>query len=178
MKFGISRMKQIRRFTTRWQELADFGSISGIYWQVPPAWVQTEEDKDRYIREYEEHEGIKLDPTQIEKKECLRELAKLMLNSFWDKVRLSSYFHPIFFKFIHFSLANVTIWATRNTLRSQKSSLAINWTYHRFSFLENQWLVWITKSRGRLFGGAEQHKPDYRGVCHGTSETGLVRLSR
>jgi len=52
-----------------------------------PAWVKTDEDKDRYIREYEEHEGIKLDPSQIEKNEGLRALAKLMLNSFWGNVR-------------------------------------------------------------------------------------------
>jgi len=51
-----------------------------------PSWVKTEEDKDRYILEYEEKEGIKLDPTQIEKNAGLRNLAKLMLNSFWGKV--------------------------------------------------------------------------------------------
>jgi len=51
-----------------------------------PSWVKTEEDKERYIQEYEEKEGIKLDPTQIEKNSGLRSLAKLMLNSFWGKV--------------------------------------------------------------------------------------------
>jgi len=51
-----------------------------------PGWVKTEEDKERYILEYEQREGIKLDPTQIEKNAGLRNLAKLMLNSFWGKV--------------------------------------------------------------------------------------------
>ena len=48
-----------------------------------PSWVQTEEDKDRFIREYEEAEGIKLDPAEIKKNAGLRSLAKLCLNSFW-----------------------------------------------------------------------------------------------
>ncbi len=47
-----------------------------------PKWVKTEEDKDKFILEYEEAEGIKLDPTKIEWNSGLRSLAKLMLNSF------------------------------------------------------------------------------------------------
>jgi len=45
--------------------------------------VQTQEDRDRYIRDYEAREGIILDPNEIEKNEGLRSIAKLMLNSFW-----------------------------------------------------------------------------------------------
>lgn len=48
-----------------------------------PSWVNTEDDKDRYIKQYLEHEGILLDKEKIIKNEGLRFLAKLMLNSFW-----------------------------------------------------------------------------------------------
>ncbi|XP_054257504.1 uncharacterized protein LOC128982573, partial [Macrosteles quadrilineatus] len=50
-----------------------------------PEWCQTDEDKNRYIRQYLDHEGISLDPLKIEKNGGLRSLAKLMLNSFWGK---------------------------------------------------------------------------------------------
>ena len=50
-----------------------------------PSWCQTEDQKKQYIGEYDEKEGIKLDPTKIEKNPGLRSLAKLMLNSFWGK---------------------------------------------------------------------------------------------
>ena len=43
----------------------------------------TEEQKQAYIDEYYEHEGIRLDPEKIEYNPGLRSLAKLMLNSFW-----------------------------------------------------------------------------------------------
>ena len=45
-------------------------------------WCRTEEDKRQYVREYQEKEGIKLDPEKIKKNPGLRSLAKLMLNSF------------------------------------------------------------------------------------------------
>ena len=43
----------------------------------------TDEQKQRYIDEYYEHEGIRLDPNKIEYNPGLRSLAKLMLNSLW-----------------------------------------------------------------------------------------------
>ncbi|XP_028405740.1 uncharacterized protein LOC114528308 [Dendronephthya gigantea] len=45
----------------------------------------TEEQKQRYVAEYLEHQGIQLDPGKIEYNPGLRALAKLMLNSFWGK---------------------------------------------------------------------------------------------
>lgn len=51
-----------------------------------PSWVRTEEDKDKYIRDYFDKEGILLDKIKICKNEGLRSLAKLMLNSFWGKL--------------------------------------------------------------------------------------------
>ena len=46
-----------------------------------PSWVQTEADKETYVRDYEEREGIRLDPERVERNDGLRAVAKLMLNS-------------------------------------------------------------------------------------------------
>ena len=45
----------------------------------------TEEQKQRYVEEIFEHEGICLDPNKIEYNPGLRALSKLMLNSMWRK---------------------------------------------------------------------------------------------
>ena len=50
-----------------------------------PDWCTTEEEKQSYIHQYYEKEGIKLDYNSIEKNPGLRSLAKLCLNSFWGK---------------------------------------------------------------------------------------------
>jgi hypothetical protein len=50
-----------------------------------PSWCVTPQDKEKYVRDYFDHEGISLDATKIEKNSGLRSLAKLMLNSFWGK---------------------------------------------------------------------------------------------
>ena len=50
-----------------------------------PKGVTTEEQKQQYVDEYFEREGIRLDPDKIEYNPGLRALAKLMLNSFWGK---------------------------------------------------------------------------------------------
>ncbi|KAJ8026991.1 hypothetical protein HOLleu_31989 [Holothuria leucospilota] len=50
-----------------------------------PDWCVTEVDRQRYLTENAANEGIKLEPSKIEKNPGLRALAKLMLNSFWGK---------------------------------------------------------------------------------------------
>ena len=50
-----------------------------------PPECDTDEKKRNYLKEYKEHEGIKLDYQRIEKNPGLHSLAKLMLNSFWEK---------------------------------------------------------------------------------------------
>ena len=50
-----------------------------------PSWCKTEEDKQKYIEDYFEKEGIQLEYGKIMKNPGLRALAKLMLNSFWGK---------------------------------------------------------------------------------------------
>ena len=46
-----------------------------------PRWAQTDEERERYLAEYEEREQIKLDPNSIKKNPGIRCLSKLMLNS-------------------------------------------------------------------------------------------------
>ena len=50
----------------------------------PPDCV-TDEQKQRSVEEYEQHEGIQLNPEEIEYNPGLRYLAKLILNSLWGK---------------------------------------------------------------------------------------------
>ena len=50
-----------------------------------PSWVKTETDQENFIKQCEKKNGIKLDPEKVEKNAGLRQLAKLMLNSFWGK---------------------------------------------------------------------------------------------
>lgn len=50
-----------------------------------PDWVSTEENKRKYIEQYNKKEGICLEYHNIQKNPRLRALAKLMLNSFWGK---------------------------------------------------------------------------------------------
>ena len=50
-----------------------------------PAKCTTEEEKEDYIRRFEEREGIPLEYVKIKKNPGLKATAKLMLNSFWGK---------------------------------------------------------------------------------------------
>jgi len=50
-----------------------------------PKWCKTEQDKQDYIDQYFEKEGIRLNYKNIKKNPGMRGLAKLMLNSFWGK---------------------------------------------------------------------------------------------
>jgi len=51
-----------------------------------PSWVQSEDDKDRYIEDYRRSEGIALDKASISKNSGQRTLAKLKLKSMWGKL--------------------------------------------------------------------------------------------
>jgi len=50
-----------------------------------PSWVQSEENKGKYIEDYRRAEGIALDKASISKNAGHRTLAKLKLNTMWDK---------------------------------------------------------------------------------------------
>lgn len=51
-----------------------------------PAWCVSPHDQAKYIQKFFEHEGIQLDPEQIEKNPGYRSLAKLFLNSLWGRL--------------------------------------------------------------------------------------------
>jgi len=50
-----------------------------------PSWVQSEENKDKYIEDYRRAAGIAPDKASISKNAGQRTLAKLKLNSIWGK---------------------------------------------------------------------------------------------
>lgn len=50
-----------------------------------PEWCKTEEDKERYVRDYEKKEGVRLRREHIEVNPAKRQIAKLFLNSLWGK---------------------------------------------------------------------------------------------
>lgn len=50
-----------------------------------PKWCQTEDDRYKFIKEDHQREGIRLEYHNIASNPGLRALAKLKLNSFWDK---------------------------------------------------------------------------------------------
>ena len=50
-----------------------------------PRNVTTWEQKNEYIRQYEKHKGVRLDPDKIEHNPGLRSIGKLVLNSFYGK---------------------------------------------------------------------------------------------
>ncbi|KAG8147241.1 putative DNA polymerase protein, partial [Naja naja] len=50
-----------------------------------PDWCKTEEDKERYVRDYKKNEGVQLRREHIEYNPAKRQIAKLFLNSLWGK---------------------------------------------------------------------------------------------
>lgn len=55
-----------------------------------PTNCDTSEQKEEYIREYFDREGIKLDPDLISKNPGRRQVAKLALNSLWGRYVLKN----------------------------------------------------------------------------------------
>ncbi len=51
-----------------------------------PKHLRTQRQKDQYIAEFFEREGVQLDPEKMELRPSLRQLSKLCLNSFWVSV--------------------------------------------------------------------------------------------
>jgi hypothetical protein len=54
------------------------------------AWVQSEEDEDRYIEEYHQDKGIVLDKAAIAKNPGQKDLTEFNLNSMWGKCAQNS----------------------------------------------------------------------------------------
>ncbi len=81
-----------------------------------PSWVQTDSDRQKFIQDCFDREGIVLDADKIQKNPGLRSLAKLCLNSFWGKVKIS---HLIsLFELVIFSLVSGIIWPKMNSSRT------------------------------------------------------------
>ena len=65
----------------------------------PQDWIQTPDDTQKYIDQYFEKDGVRLDRAKIKRNKGLRALAKLILNSFWGKfgqrlnLKQSFFFH-------------------------------------------------------------------------------------
>ena len=74
-----------------------FGQYVKTYLQLKqeasgwPNWCRTPEDRQRYLNDYEQHEGIRLREDHIQVNPGLRALAKLFLNSLWGKLGQNPY---------------------------------------------------------------------------------------
>ena len=54
-----------------------------------PQWVKSQEDKEKYVKDFEINEGIKLDVDKIEKNPGARYISKLSLNSNWGRLGMN-----------------------------------------------------------------------------------------
>ncbi|CAF1038132.1 unnamed protein product [Brachionus calyciflorus] len=52
--------------------------------------VKTEEEKQQYIKDYYEREGVLLDANKIQKNKGLRSVMKMLLNSFWGRFGINT----------------------------------------------------------------------------------------
>lgn len=88
--YKIIKIYQVLHYETRTSDI--FSKYINMWLKIKqeasgwPAWCQTELDREKYIQDYKQHEGIELDANKIEKNEALRYIAKIMLNSFWGKM--------------------------------------------------------------------------------------------
>ena len=55
-----------------------------------PEWVQTEHDKDKYITDYNQREGISLEKAKIKVNSGLKAISKLLLNSHWGRYAMQT----------------------------------------------------------------------------------------
>jgi hypothetical protein len=89
--YEIYHWRETSRYDPETQTGGLFASYINLFLKIKqeasgrPAWVQTEEDLERYVQLYEVREGIRLDPGNVTHNPGLRSLAKLLLNSFWGK---------------------------------------------------------------------------------------------
>lgn len=103
LRLAVSKGYQILKIHEAWEyEIIEFdsntktGGLFGGYIDTFlkikteasgfPSWCDTPYNRQKYIKEYYAHEGIKLDESQIEKNEGYRSLAKLLLNSLWGRL--------------------------------------------------------------------------------------------
>lgn len=90
MGYVIDKLHEIRYYKDGTQTDL-FKDYIGLFLKIKqessgyPDWVKCEEDKDKYIKDYYDLQGIILDKSKIVKNPGLRAVAKLCLNSLWGK---------------------------------------------------------------------------------------------
>ena len=91
MGYTIVTIHEVWHFPKNQRKIGLFANYVNKWLQIKqesagyPGWARTEDQKQQYIRQYNEREGIKLEPTMIRKNPGRKATAKLMLNSFWGK---------------------------------------------------------------------------------------------
>ena len=55
-----------------------------------PEYAKSDEEKQKYIKDYYEREGVKLDSEKIQKNKGLRSVMKMLLNSFWGRFGMNT----------------------------------------------------------------------------------------
>ena len=87
--YTLVRIHEVFHFPPRQRRTGLFQSYVDTWLKLKqesagwPRWCTTPEDKARYVERYREREGIQLE--NIEKNPGRKQVAKLMLNSFWGK---------------------------------------------------------------------------------------------
>lgn len=87
--YTIEKIYEVHHFEEKSNDL--FKGYIGFFLKIKqessgfPKWVQTEEDKDLYIDNYESVMGIRLEKDKIEKNPGLRFIAKIALNNLWGR---------------------------------------------------------------------------------------------
>ena len=97
-----------------------------------PKHCVTDEQKQRYINEYYEHEGIRLDPNKIEYNSGLRWLAKLMLNSLWGMyIMLLTFVKPSLAQLVEHGTVVKTVGIPGSPVQSQNGGLIMFFFFTR-----------------------------------------------
>ena len=122
-----------------------------------PDWCKDDQDRQQYILDYYEHEGIHLDPEKIERNEGLRAISKLMMNSHWgkfgqnpNKSKLTYIANPIdYIAMMHNDAIEIT-----DLMYANKEHIALRWN-SKSDFVEalpntNVILAAFTTSQARL----------------------------
>ena len=87
--YKITKVWEVRFYRETTKEL--FKDYVGKFLKIKqeasgyPDWVKTEEDKEKYIKNYQDNQGVLMEKEKIEVNPGLRAIAKLCLNSLWGK---------------------------------------------------------------------------------------------
>jgi len=91
MGYTLNKIHEVHHFPPEQRRKGLFADYVNTWLKIKqesagyPNWCNTPEDKGRYVHQYQQKEGIALDPTMIQKNPGCKATAKLMLNSFRGK---------------------------------------------------------------------------------------------